>query len=248
MLLFVRHLIVPLARRRDWRDVCEIGASTGLSTDELLKLPVASYTIIDPCFDADLDLKYAGDERVTVHKRNSLDALQNLAGSYDCILIDGDHNWYTVFNELRLIRQRDLLRLGGTIFFHDIAWPYGRRDLYYQPNTIPPEFRLEYERKGIIRGRNQLADEGGTSPKQYNAVREGGPRNGVLTAIEDFHALYPSDYDFSLVKAQFGLGILQCRRNRKSVDPLPLLLRINARMAGLYGLVGGLKRRLSPAR
>ena len=134
-----------------------------------------------------------------------------------------------MFNELRLIRQRDLLRLGGTIFFHDIAWPYGRRDLYYQPNTIPPEFRLEYERKGIIRGRNQLADEGGTSPKQYNAVREGGPRNGVLTAIEDFHALYPSDYDFSLVKAQFGLGILQCRRNRKSVDPLPLLLRIKCK-------------------
>jgi hypothetical protein len=29
------------------------------------------------------------------------------------------------------------------IFFHDVGRPYGRRDMYYQPETVPPEFRQE---------------------------------------------------------------------------------------------------------
>jgi hypothetical protein len=101
---FGRHFIIPIARSSGWKKVCEIGASTGLTTDELLKLPLTSYRIIDPCFDAELALKYSGDARVNVQRSNSLDALPKLACSYDCILIDGDHNWFTVFNELRLIR------------------------------------------------------------------------------------------------------------------------------------------------
>jgi predicted O-methyltransferase YrrM len=134
----VRDWTVPLARKRGWKSFCEIGASFGLTSDEILKVPDISYTIIDPCLDADLALKYAGDARVAVKQSNSLDALPNLDGAYDCILIDGDHNWYTVFNELRLIRERGLLRRGGMIFFHDVERPYGRRDMYYQPDTIPP--------------------------------------------------------------------------------------------------------------
>jgi len=245
---FVRHFIIPLARKRGWTSFCEIGASTGLSTDELLKLPIASYTIVDPCFDADLVLKYAGDARVTVQKSNSLDALPNLAGAYDCIFMDGDHNWYTVINELRLIRQRNLLRMGGMIFFHDVGWPYGRRDMYYQPNTIPSEYRQEYECKGMIRGQSQLADHGGANPELCNAVREGGPRNGVLTAIEDFIAQHPSDYNFFRVKAQFGLGILQYRRKQPSEDLSFLLLRIKAGIYRLKGLLHRLKWWLSQVR
>lgn len=232
---FVRHFIIPLARKRGWKSFCEIGASKGVSTDELLKLPIASYTIIDPCFDADLGLKYAGDARVTVLKSNSLDALPNVTGTFDCILIDGDHNWYTVFNELRLIRERSLLRPGGMIFFHDVCWPYERRDMYYQPDTIPTEYLQKYERKGIIRGQSALADHGGSYPDVCNAVREGGPRNGVLTAIEDFVAERPSEYHFSRVKLGSGLGILQYRRKQRSEDTSFLLLRIKA---GIYSLAG----------
>lgn len=250
---FTRHFIIPLARKRTWRSFCEIGASTGISTDELLMLPIDSYTIVDPCFDADLILKYAGDARVTVLNCNSLDALPNVASVYDCILIDGDHNWYTVFNELRLIRQRNLLRPGGMIFFHDVEWPYGRRDLYYQPDTIPPEYRQDYERKGIIPGRSQLADYGGSNTENWNAVHEGGPRNGVLTAIEDFYAENPSGYRFCRVRLASGLGILQYRHKCPSGNVSFFLLRIKAAIYSLYGLVlyglvGRLKRRQSPAR
>jgi len=235
MIWFVRYFIVLLARKWDWKRVCEIGAFKGASTDEFLKLPITSYTIVDPCLDADLALKYAGDARVTVRKCNSVDALPDLQGTYDCILVDGDHNWYTVISELRLIQQRSLLRPGGIAFFHDVEWPYGRRDMYYQPNTIPPEYRQEYESKGIIRGRSQLADNGGLNQEFCNAVREGGPRNGVLTAIEDFVAERPSEYVFSRIRAQYGLGILQRRSNLPSEDRAFYSLRI---IAGVYSAIG----------
>ena len=230
----VRDWTVPLARRRGWKRFCEIGASLGLTSDEILKLPDISYTIVDPCFDADLALKYAGDPRVTVKKSNSLDALPNLDGAYDCILIDGDHNWYTVFNELRLIRERALLRRGGMIFFHDVDWPYGRRDMYYQPETIPPEYRLEYERKGIVRGQSQLVDTGGANGGLRNAVHEGGPGNGVLTAVEDFIAQDASEYHFCRIKQQYGLGILHLRSKRLSDDLSFFLLQTRVGTFHLY--------------
>lgn len=233
---FARHFIVPLARTRGWKRCCEIGASTGMTTDELLALPITSYTIIDPCFDADLAVKYSGDARVTVKKCNSLDALPTLAGTYDCILIDGDHNWFTVFNELRLIQERGLLRPGGMIFFHDVEWPYGRRDMYYQPDTIPPEFRQVYERKGIVRGKSELADRGGANADNCNAIHEYGPKNGVLTAIKDFHAEHASEYLFCRVRLKSGLGILQYRRSRIADDVSFLLLRMKAWIYSLYGL------------
>lgn len=214
MRTFVRHYILPLARKRRWRSICEIGARTGTSTNYLLSLPIEYSTIIDPCIDEDLAAKYAGESRVHVFKSNSLDALATdgpvLPGSpFDAILIDGDHNWYTVFNELRLIRERALVRPGGFIFLHDVDWPYGRRDLYYQPDTIPVEFRHPFAQKGMIRGQSKLADAGGLNSKYLNALEEGGPKNGVLTAVEDFLAQYPKDYRFFRIRYQYGLGVLQ---------------------------------------
>jgi len=214
MRTFVRHYIAPLARKRHWKYVCEIGSRTGASADHLLKLPLTSNTIIDPCIDQDLDAKYAGDPRVQVIKSNSLDALTSsqrigTASGFDCILIDGDHNWYTVFNELRLIRERALVRPGGFIFLHDVDWPYGRRDLYYQPDTIPAEFRHPFAQKGMIRGRSALAEVNGLNSTYMNALVEGGSKNGVLTAIEDFIAQNPRDYRFFRIHYQYGLGVLQ---------------------------------------
>jgi hypothetical protein len=188
--------------------------------------------------DTDLATKYANDARVKVQKSNSLDALPQLTGVYDCILIDGDHNWYTVFNELRLIRQRGLLRKGGMIFFHDVEWPYGRRDMYYQPNTIPAEYRHEYALKGMLRKQSKLPDSGGVNSTYWNAVYEGGPKNGVLTAIEDFVAEHASEYNFCRIKHHLcGLGILQYRRKAPSEDISFFLFRAKVWMFNLYRLV-----------
>jgi hypothetical protein len=109
--------------------------------------------------------------------------------------------------------------------------------MYYQPDTIPPEYRQEYARKGIIPGQNQLEDSAGKNRNLWNAVHEGGPRNGVLTAIEDFVAEYPSEYHLCRVRHQYGLGILQYRTKKKSDDFSFLLLRIKVGIYNLYRLV-----------
>jgi hypothetical protein len=70
-----------------------------------------------------------------------------------------------------------------------------------------------------------------------NAIRYGGPRNGVLTAIEDFVAEHPSEYNFCQVRVQCGLGMLQYRSNRKSEDLSFILLRMKAAMYMPIGLV-----------
>ena len=75
-------------------------------------------------------------------------------------LIDGDHNWYTVVNELRMLR--DNARAGReplpVLILHDVGWPYGRRDLYYDPSTIPEEHRQPHRKAGMRLGRAELVD------------------------------------------------------------------------------------------
>jgi hypothetical protein len=212
----VRQFTIPLAREKHWRSFCEIGSQRGDSADVLLGLAGVSLMIIDPCLEIDLVRRYSTDSRVTVHKAISLEALLLARGPFDCILIDGDHNWYTVYNELRLIRERELLRFGGMIFFHDVSWPYGRRDMYYQPELIPAAHRHAYERKGIVAGKSELVDSGGCNATLCNATHEGGPRNGVLTAIEDFIEEHDGDYFFWRVRRMYGMGIMQYRHRALS--------------------------------
>jgi Methyltransferase domain len=210
---FLLQYILPMAAKRRWTSVCEIGASFGVSTERLLALPDVFVTVVDPCIDSDLDEKYAGSPRVKVCKGISLAVLPVLDATYECILIDGDHNWYTVYNELRVISERQLLRRGGMIFLHDVGWPFGRRDMYYQPDQIPAQYCHRYGCKGMIRGRSELSDDSGLSPGFDNALHEGGPRNGVLTAVEDFLREHRREYQFFSMRWDSGLGVLHYRES-----------------------------------
>jgi SAM-dependent methyltransferase len=212
MKYFADTIIHPLIARQGYRTFCEIGASYGENTDRLLEIPAARITIVDPCLDADLAAKYKDRGNVQVHRGLSLDVLKEPIETFDCILIDGDHNWYTVFNELDLIAKHQLLKPGGTIFLHDVGWPYGRRDLYYQPHTIPAAFLQPHAQKGIVRGQVLLSETGGNNAGRENALRSGGPRNGVLTAVEDFLAEHPREYWFVMDREQHGLGVMFRRK------------------------------------
>jgi hypothetical protein len=112
---------------------------------------------------------------------------------------------------LRVIFEKDLLRKGGVIFFHDVEWPWARRDMYYQISTIPQEYRQNCGEAGIVRGRSELLPKGGDHVGTIKAISEGGKRNGVLTAIEDFLRDDRRKYRFFRVRAGSGLGILQYR-------------------------------------
>lgn len=171
--------VMPLLKDRAVRSVLEIGASQGGNTDRMLRqLPGVRITVIDPCLDADLVAKYRGNAAVTVLKDRSIDALKSLQGSFDAILMDGDHNYYTVMSELRSIAGRKLLAPGGVILFHDIGAPYGRTDLYYEPERIP------------------------------DAAKAADQPHGVLTAIEDFRKQGPAGWQWRQWNAEHGLGLL----------------------------------------
>ena len=129
--------------------------------------------------------------------------------------MDGDHNYHTVRHELELIQravdnQADSAP-SPVIFAHDVGWPFGRRDMYYQPGAIPPEGRHPYsERLGASLDGDELIEGGFRQLGQYSiALHAGGPRNGVLTAIEDFLAADSGrGWQAIVLPVGYGLAIL----------------------------------------
>ena len=212
------------------RTIVEVGVRDGATTRALLEYAGAGAVVhgIDPAPDpAVQDLVDRHPRRFVFHRALSLDALPQING-VDCALIDGDHNWYTVLNELRL-----LARQGGEgspfplTFAHDVGWPYGRRDLYYAPETVPEEYRRPHRRAGLVPGHPELQDEAGLSPGLCHAETEGGPRNGVLTAVQDFVTESARPLTLKVVHGFAGLGILvdreHVRRNAALAEALAQL-------------------------
>jgi hypothetical protein len=145
---FFEKVVGPCIVGNHYTDICEIGVKHCANTERLLLIQGLKLYLIDPCRDTNLVEKYKNAENIRVFKGLSLNILPEIPCRFDCVIIDGDHNWYTVFNELRFIEKRKLLRDGGTVFLHDVGWPYGRRDLYHTPESIPKEFRHPYAKSG----------------------------------------------------------------------------------------------------
>jgi hypothetical protein len=133
----------------------------------------------------------------------------------DAWFVDGDHNWHTVFHELKAIRSasaRDGKPL--LVFLHDVSWPCARRDCYYQPARIPSEHlqRHRFDAGVTLDSHGLLTNRGFRGNGQFAwAEFEGGPRNGVLTAIEDFVAQeieQGQTLGWACIPAVFGLGVL----------------------------------------
>ena len=147
----------PVLHALEPRVVIEIGAETGAHTRLLLEL-LATYGgelhAIDPApqFDPNaLQAQYG--EKFVFHAELSLTALDEI-GAADAVLIDGDHNWYTVINELRRVFDRSQAEQSPPpiVLFHDTGWPYGRRDLYYHPDAIPDASCHPHARIGLRPG------------------------------------------------------------------------------------------------
>ncbi|MBW5445565.1 class I SAM-dependent methyltransferase [Cohnella sp. CFH 77786] len=211
MNVFWHPIIQPMLNGVRPKTIIEIGALHGHTTTHLLSYCLnagAELYVIDPAPTFDIQaFREAYGRCFHLLLKYSLQVL-HLIDQYDFVLIDGDHNWYTVYHELKTIEAM-AKRTGKfpAVLVHDIEWPYGRRDLYYFPESIPEAFRHPYERKGVVPGRSGLAD-GGFNDGSCHAVFENGPRNGVLTAIEDF--LKETDLNLGFYRAlpHHGLGIL----------------------------------------
>lgn len=209
MRVFWDSIIRPCLQHINARSVVEIGSEYGGTTQLLADFARETNGIIHaidplPRFDTDAwQQKYNG--ALVCHTGTSLDVLPNI-DAFDAVLIDGDHNWYTVYHELDIIA--DHAATHGTlpiVFLHDLCWPYGRRDMYYNINRIPEEFRQPHAKSGI-------SEKGELSENGYNAhldhaLHEGGNKNGVATAVEDFLKEHP-EWESRTIVVFHGLGIL----------------------------------------
>jgi Methyltransferase domain len=203
------EVMLPCLDAAGARSVMEVGAFagdlTGLLADWAAKSG-ARVLAVDPAPQEGL-VELAGERpEVELVRETSLEALPRLPLA-DAVVIDGDHNHYTVSEELRLIAQRAEGERWPLVLFHDVSWPHGRRDDYFDPQQIPAEARhpTAGDAGGLFPGEPGLRPGGLPYPR--SAAREGGPRNGVLTAVEDFAEARP-ELRLAVVPAFFGFGAL----------------------------------------
>ena len=199
------------------RTLAEVGAEFGGMSQQLAayaQVTGGSLTSIDPCPKQEFLDWVATSDHVRHVAAPSLQAMPALS-QIDAWVLDGDHNYFTVFNELVIadtLSRRDGKPLLALL--HDVSWPCARRDCYYAPDRIPAAHRHRYSYDAGV----TLDDDGFVLNRGWRgngqfawALHAGGPRNGVLTAVEDFVAGAESE-DRPLVYAQvpavFGLGVL----------------------------------------
>jgi len=212
---FFEPVIRPVLTAARPRVVVEVGAGAGPNTALLLEwaerdAPRCTVHVVDPApaFAVEEAQERYG-KRLVFHRALSLNVLARIERP-DVVLIDGDHNWYTVFHELQLLARsaHGHDRPFPITFLHDVDWPYGRRDLYYDPDVIPDAYRQAYRRAGLVPGDTNLHDDGGLNRSLANAIYEHDVRNGVRTAVEDFVAESGKSLRFLSLPGDHGLGLL----------------------------------------
>lgn len=201
----------PLAVATDAHTILEVGSESGLSSRVLLNYVANAgghlYSIdTQPGFDTKA-LQAEFPHSVTFIQGMSLDVIPDLP-TLDLVLLDGDHNWFTVYHELHELERVHRDAVMPVIALHDSDWPYGRRDLYYDPETVPAQYRHPYSPAGLPLPDAKVAREGGINQGMNNGIQEGGDRNGVMTAIEDYLGESPHQWKVLHLPMYFGVTIL----------------------------------------
>ena len=156
---FWNTVVEPVLTAAGAERVVEIGALRGDTTVRLLDLlgPQSELHVIDPLPSFDPEehsRRFPG--RYVFHRDISHNVLPGLP-AVDAALVDGDHNWFTVYHELRFLREAAEAagRPLPLLVMHDVCWPYGRRDLYYEPEPhpgrVPPAVRAARAAAGPAR-------------------------------------------------------------------------------------------------
>jgi hypothetical protein len=204
--------IQPLLHAVGAKSVVEVGAAEGAHTRRLLDYVQGvggELHVVDVSPSPDLlSLRPEIDRVGSLLVGKSVPALGALPA--DVYLLDGDHNWFTVREELRLIAGATVEtgRPWPLVLLHDVGWPYGHRDQYCNPADIPANARQPMDRRGVRPGHRTLVETGGLNHGYLNAVHEGGPDNGVHQAVSDFMAESSQTLTYEDTPAFHGLGVL----------------------------------------
>lgn len=220
----VQEIMRPVLDAAGVTSIVEVGAFAGDLTRVLVDWAAASGATVgavDPSPQPGLVQLAEERPQVALVRETSLEALTHV-DLPDAFVIDGDHNYWTVGEELRLIAERagDAVPL---LLFHDVCWPHARRDDYFDAEQVPEGYRqpIAGDRGGIFPGEAGLRAGGGL-PYPRSAAAEGGARNGVLTAVEDFVA-GRDDLRLAVIPAFFGLGVVW-RRDAPYADAVAAVL------------------------
>lgn len=191
MLNFFDSNIIPMILSRfKVERVLVIGLSNKLIMDEILSFYLnnkCSLYTIDSRIDINKLIKEynikkdQNNENIKHFNDNGLSILPELK-NINAIFINDDPNWYTTYNELNLIKNNN--SKFPLVFISNNKYPHKRRDSYINPDKIPKQYINEYDNDLKIQKENK--EYISINDGLYHAKKENTPKNGVLTAIDDF--------------------------------------------------------------
>ncbi|WP_211238568.1 class I SAM-dependent methyltransferase [Actinomadura rifamycini] len=199
-----RSLFEAIARCREIGTVVEVGVESGRTSAVYADLG-ATVHCVEPNPTDELRAVLAADPRLHLVEGRSPDVLGELPAA-DLYVLDGDHNYAVVREELAWIMKN---APDAVVALHDVLWPSGRRDMYYQPSPLAAEDAHPSTGGGPTVWHDEVTPVGFAGMGAYTvAAHAGGERNGVLTAVEDALVEGGGDWRFEIVPAVFGLGVL----------------------------------------
>lgn len=126
---------------------------------------------------------------------NSLSFLQQAISEklkFDVVFVDGDHNYFTVFNELSMIKE--LCHKSTLIICDDYFGRYSKKDMFYSE-------REGYENLKINEKNTAVKNEKGTYQILFNKTTPpiSAEKEGVKSAVNDFLIKNPEWSGFNLI-------------------------------------------------
>jgi hypothetical protein len=210
-----REVFEVVYRHRSIGTVVEVGVESGQVSGMYVELGASKVFCVDPLPSEDLRRRLAAEPALELVEKPSPGVLEELPVA-DLYVVDGDHNYATVRGEVDWIIQN---APDAVIVLHDVLWPCSRRDLYYQPSFLDQRDIHPASADGPTVWHDDLTPAGFVGAGAFtSALRAGGERNGVLTAVEDAMQGAPDEWRLEIVPAVFGLGVLV--RGSGSATPL----------------------------
>jgi len=152
---------------------------------------------------------YGDDSHLLVHG-HSTKFLRAFPGDIDVMLLDGDHRYISVWNDLNVFKSKN----GKIAFFDDIDTIFARTEVSMDRYVKNPDFELvDGEHSWVVKGPggtyySEILD-GATGKEsvigidEFENTKSVPGKCGVLTAIEDFVKSNP-EYEFDIYKTGAG--------------------------------------------
>tara|TARA_R110000824_G_scaffold134125_3_gene297038 strand:+ start:1230 stop:1778 length:549 start_codon:yes stop_codon:yes gene_type:complete len=99
------------------KTLLELGAAEGQNTQQLVTLPINHITVVSDQTLKKADIQFTPDERFEWVEGIAHEVVPTLTRAYDFVIIDTDHNGWTVAQELAALEK--VLPNGAIVCFHD---------------------------------------------------------------------------------------------------------------------------------